>query len=105
MIALFLLAVVATIYFSNKSSERQKAAFDKMHLEGIITDIYRSSGGVRIYVNNSKEKIYIFSQSHQYSYQNVGDFVEKGDSVYKAVNSNLISIFRDGKSYEFEINE
>ena len=95
------MAVVLIRFYADPRAEKQLNEFHENKIEGIVTDEYSSSGGTRININKEKKNRYILVQYNNEVKSFFSSFVEKGDSVFKAPNSEILYLYRDGKEYKF----
>ena len=77
--------------------------FNNEKLDGIVTDIYSSSGGTRIKLNNEGTKHLIFTEYNENVKSFFYRYVSIGDSIYKSPNDDYVHVFKDDKEVLFKI--
>lgn len=79
--------------------------FNNEKLDGIVTDIYSSSGGTRIKLNNERTKHLIFTEYNENVKSFFYRYVSIGDSIYKSPNDDYLHVFKGDKEVLFEIKK
>ncbi|GET23302.1 hypothetical protein [Prolixibacter denitrificans] len=105
-----LLITVTIIYTSDKkSSEIQIRINDLVNeqISGIVSSVSQNRGTITLRLKNKVNIPYYFEITRNYSLSpyDLNEFLQRGDSIYKAKNSMRLEVFRGNKSFYFILNE
>lgn len=80
-------------------------------VSGLITHIQesdkrmRNGGGIEFKLNDKKGYTLGWSENKNYSPYKISEFLQIGDSIYKASGTDSVLIYRNGGIYHFEISK
>ena len=72
-----------------------------VEINGLILSLYSKRGESFIILNDSVKKRLIYSENKEYNKSALCDFLHKGDSISKRVNSDSLFIYRDKRKFYF----
>jgi hypothetical protein len=100
---LIALTVGISYYINHKNVEKKHLIIETAsEFSGLLNDFFLNAGSVYITVNKSFYQI-LNTRNLKLKPQDLGDFLQKGDSITKSKGSNYVIICRDGKGYYFHI--
>ena len=72
-------------------------------ISGIVASIGQNRGTLFLHLKKNPNKTYYFYNggNSSLSPSSISDFVQRGDSLYKAPDSNELFVFRDRNRYRF----
>jgi hypothetical protein len=80
---------------------RKLEEFNRSEIKGRITQIYSSSGRIRINLNNQTETHLIFTEYNDTIKTFFDRFASTGDSIYKAPDDKFVHVFKENKEFLF----
>ena len=100
-----ILVLMILIDDRNKSQMMTTEVRKNFHNEisGIVTSIGQNRGTLFLHLKKNPNKTYYFYNggNSSLSPSSISDFVQRGDSLYKAPDSNELFVYRNRKKYRF----
>ena len=105
-----LLITVTIIYTSDKKSNEIQIRINDLvneQISGIVSSVSQNRGTITLRLKNKVNIPYYFEITRNYSLSpyDLNEFLQRGDSIYKAKNSMRLEVFRGNKSFYFILNE
>lgn len=102
--------VVLILIKDNEKTERMRRESEKnyyIEISGIVSSIRQNRGTTFLSLKKDPNKNYYFGVTRNNSLKPyyLDDFLQAGDSIYKAANSNELFVFKKGKRFRFIIDK
>jgi hypothetical protein len=91
---------------SKKIGEKVRQNY-RQEISGIVSSVSQNRGTIKLQLKDEANKPYYFGVTRNYKLcpYDLDDFLQSGDSVYKASNSNDFFVFREGNKYRFVLDK
>lgn len=105
-IALVLIILLEDNKKSNMIGEKVRQNY-REEISGIVSSVSQNRGTIKLQLKDEAYKPIYFGVTRNYklSPYDLDDFLQSGDSVYKASNSNDFFVFREGNIYRFVLDK
>lgn len=91
---------------SKKIGEEVRQVY-RQEISGIVSSVNQNRGTIKLRLKNDANTPYYFGVTRNYKLNphDLDDFLQPGDSVFKALNSDEFFVFRKDEKYRFVLNK